>query len=876
MSFGNITQNTLKPPVRERQGYVKSSSVLTATAKSEQTLSQMTPGKVFTGEILSVSKDKVMLKLDNGQTVQAAASSDVKLVEGQKIAFMVKSNNGKQLAIKPMAEVPVNNSSILKALQDAGVSVNAKNTELVQFLMSEQLPIDRETITKFLRQMKMYPEVSAKTLVDLQKMGQPVTAENIAKLEGYQNHQYQLAGEIIATASEITEFIADGVKEEGNLGLKAFSEMIDMIFPKEIQDNILEDTFKGNLGGKDILKNTYSEMPVLYENLKSETMISGAKEGLTPIQQQALDNIDFVTGRYEGQEQEINHILEGMKILNDEAESILADLKQSMESPMPKAGRGDVMSRLMAAFEMYETAEKSMVKAKQVLGGEEYQLPSLERGNNGSGLDNKAVFADNALKGVLDEGARSVLAQKIYKITGDISQYFQVRAGEMSPEEFVCKVNDMLPKEVSIATSTEGVYPENMQKTDLFSGMAQESQLTENAGKSMELQSNLKEAFLQGNSGDAIALQGNLKEGVLQGNIGETVALRGNLKGGILPGNVSEIVTLQNLKEGMAQGHISGNAETRVVPENGLSQESITKSGEFMGTEKPISVPEQSPKQEMLFEVNKEAVLQETEKSSDNIFKMQGEISSKAAENQGNVQENTYKQQLPTDNTTRLLNEAMLEKMPEIKDLLQSEEFKEVLQKAVESKLLINPEEVTKEKIKSYYEKLDTQMEKLHKMVTELGSAESNVLKNTSSIRQNVDYMNQLNQLYSYVQIPLKLSGQNANSELYVMKKRKRNRENQEAFTALLHLDMEKMGSIDIYITMEQKKVAARFYLEKMSTAMFLEEHHQPLVEKLKEKGFQVTAEFEKKPEDKNMVQEFTEGQVKDTFSNKYSFDIRT
>ena len=72
-------------------------------------------------------------------------------------------------------------------------------------------------------------------------------------------------------------------------------------------------------------------------------------------------------------------------------------------------------------------------------------------------------------------------------------------------------------------------------------------------------------------------------------------------------------------------------------------------------------------------------------------------------------------------------------------------------------------------------------------------------MKNTAAIRQNVDYMNQLNQLYSYVQLPMKLTTQNAHSELYVMTRKKRLGEKGGAFTALLHLDMEVLGSMDIY-----------------------------------------------------------------------------
>ena len=86
---------------------------------------------------------------------------------------------------------------------------------------------------------------------------------------------------------------------------------------------------------------------------------------------------------------------------------------------------------------------------------------------------------------------------------------------------------------------------------------------------------------------------------------------------------------------------------------------------------------------------------------------------------------------------------------------------------------------------------------------------------------------------------------------------------------------MDRLGGMDVYITMKGKKVAARFYLEHEGVAMFLKEHSEPLSEILKEKGFDFTAEFEKKPENTNLVEEFTSQNVENPLESKYSFDIR-
>lgn len=876
MGLGNITHNTISNHAGNQNVYTNDISGTNGgnSAKTGgSSLQELTPGKVFTGEVVSVNKEKVVLKLDNGQTIQASANSDIKLTEGQKVAFMVKSNNGKQLAIKPMFDVAVNNSSVLKALENAGIPVNAKNAELINRLMQEQMPIDKDTVIRFLRQMNLNPEVGVKTLVDLQKMGQPATTENIARFEGYQNHQYQLATEIVTTATEMAEFIAESANLEGLEGLEPFTKMIDTIFPKGEEAAKFYQQLSENVSRDGAAKINIQSGPVLYDNLKSETMLQGANQGLTELQRQALENLEVVTGRFQGQEVEIEHILQGMKVLNDEAERILSEVKDTMTKGNTAQVKGDVMTRLLAAFEMYETAEKSMEKAKTVLGGEEYQLLSEEAQGNGKGGNPLEAIPKDLLKGILDETGRNVLAQKVYKITGDIGQYFQVRSGEMSPEELVRMVNDMIPKEISL---TEGAVQEVtgqqvQQKMGDSGNVSQQMSgqtIQQEAGSTGTVSWQVTEQALQQESGAPGAVTQNTGDKLLQQEMGST-------------GTVSWQVTEQALqRESSAPEAVTQNTGDKLLQQEmgsqGTTPQQVTEQVQQQGT----------TNQRVAFQ-------QVTEQAHQPGTANPGTASQQAAEqthqqgaatNQNTLKESNSQKQAEyvfvkrTDNNagTRMVNEALLTKVPELKELLQSDEFKEVVRTAVENKLLLNPEKLTKENIREYYEKLNSQMEKLNEIVTEMGKQDSGISKNTTSLRQNVDYMNQLNQLYSYVQLPLKLASQNANSELYVMTNKKKSREKNDSFTALLHLDMEKLGSIDVYITMEQKKVAARFYLEKDSTAAFLKENHQPFVKRLQEKGFQITAEFEKKPAEKNMVEEFTDGKVKDTFANQYSFDIRT
>lgn len=674
MDFGKIGNN--------HGAYRSEASIAdtnTAGKMAGNGLKELTPGKVFAGEVVSVGKDKVLLRLDNGQTIQAGVNGNVQLSEGQRLAFLVKSNTGKQLAIKPMFDVGIQNSSVLKALENAGIPVNSKSVELINLLMKEQMPIDKETITKFLRQMTLNPDTDVKTLVQLQKMGLPITEENIARFESYQNHEYRLSNEVTNVAADISRLIGENLTEQKN-PLDVFGKIADIICTEQesienvradLRENLLEAVSEGKQ------TSSFQDGPVLYENLKSETLMHNNAENLTSIQKQALENIEAVTERFQGQESEIDHIVESLKSLNEEAQGVIRALEEKTRTETQSPQKQDMMTKLLAAFEMYETAEKSMKAAKTVMNTGEYDLPEQKQASGQNASDGKASLPETGLLGELDESGRIALAQKIQKAGGDVVLSLQIRNGEIKPEELVRTVRQLV----------------------------------------------------------------------------------------------------QEVQQEMQQMGTSGQLK---------------------------------------------------------------------------------------------------EKYTAVSELLQSREFQTVLKSTIEEQLLLKPEQLNKEKVKEYYEKLSQKMNQFTELINQLGKEDTSAMKNTTAVRQNVDYMNQLNQLYSYIQLPVKLATQNAHSELYVLTKKKRLGENGGAFTALLHLDMEVLGSMDVYITMEKKKVSARFYLQREDIARFLEENSEPLKKKLEEKGFLVKAEFEKKPEEKDMVEELAGGQSEEHIMNKYSFDIRT
>lgn len=123
------------------------------------------------------------------------------------------------------------------------------------------------------------------------------------------------------------------------------------------------------------------------------------------------------------------------------------------------------------------------------------------------------------------------------------------------------------------------------------------------------------------------------------------------------------------------------------------------------------------------------------------------------------------------------------------------------------------------------------------------GKAETPVARSLQNINQNVDFLNQLNHMFTYVQLPLKMAGDAAHGDLYVYTNKKNLAKKDGNVSALLHLDMPHLGTLDVYVAMQNGRVSTKFYLQEESMIDFLEEHMPILTERLEKRGYQTNAE---------------------------------
>ena len=149
------------------------------------------------------------------------------------------------------------------------------------------------------------------------------------------------------------------------------------------------------------------------------------------------------------------------------------------------------------------------------------------------------------------------------------------------------------------------------------------------------------------------------------------------------------------------------------------------------------------------------------------------------------------------------------------------------------------------------------------------------LFKSVRNIRENVDFMNQLNQMYSYVQLPMKLRGENAHGDLYVYTNKKNLAKKDGNVSAFLHLDMEHLGMVDVYVAMERGRINTNFYLADEKSLDLLEQNIDTLTKRLTEKGYQADAKLMLKEESGNVMEEIIRADKNISVISELSFDVR-
>lgn len=212
----------------------------------------------------------------------------------------------------------------------------------------------------------------------------------------------------------------------------------------------------------------------------------------------------------------------------------------------------------------------------------------------------------------------------------------------------------------------------------------------------------------------------------------------------------------------------------------------------------------------------------------------------------------------------------------ELGEFLESRQYHKLLKSQIQSQWFVRPEQLTSGKeMEEFYKKLWGQTRQLESILQASGQESSAAGKTTQGIKENIDFMNQINQMFTYVQLPLMMSGKTAHSDLYVFTKKKNLREQEGRVRALLHLDMEVLGSLDVYLELDGERLDTQFKVADEQLEELFVNHMDMLKQRLTEKGYQFRFSVEVTQKQVNFVDDFLAKDHGNTPMQRFAFDVR-
>ena len=218
-----------------------------------------------------------------------------------------------------------------------------------------------------------------------------------------------------------------------------------------------------------------------------------------------------------------------------------------------------------------------------------------------------------------------------------------------------------------------------------------------------------------------------------------------------------------------------------------------------------------------------------------------------------------------------------------IQELFSSHVFENILGKFLQSSWTLTPEKLKKNgEISSFYDKMKTQLKQFEGLIqTALSGEDSdNMGRSAHNMESNIEFMKTLSETFSYLQMPLKLQNQDAHADLYVYTQKEKLKHNPENVHVLLHLSLEHIGDIDIYLDKNKNDINAKFSLEDLPSIDLIKTNSSILKDALGSQGYscQVNVTQAGAGDVKNTVDEFIDAKINTSATadmKRFSFDIR-
>lgn len=216
-----------------------------------------------------------------------------------------------------------------------------------------------------------------------------------------------------------------------------------------------------------------------------------------------------------------------------------------------------------------------------------------------------------------------------------------------------------------------------------------------------------------------------------------------------------------------------------------------------------------------------------------------------------------------------------------VQGLLGSHVFENILGKFLQSSWTLTPDKLKKEgEVNSFYDKMKTQLKQFEGLIqTALSGEDSdNMGRSAHDMESNIEFMKTLSETFSYLQMPLKLQNQDAHADLYVYTQKEKLKHNPENVHVLLHLTLEHLGDIDIYLDKKKNDINAKFSLEDLPSIDLIRTNSDILKSALNGQGYSCQVDVSQAGAGTSTVNEFVDAKINTSATadmKRFSFDIR-
>ncbi|MBP5198081.1 MAG: flagellar hook-length control protein FliK [Lachnospiraceae bacterium] len=406
-----------------------------------------------------------------------------------------------------------------------------------------------------------------------------------------------------------------------------------------------------------------------------------------------------------------------------------------------------------------------------------------------------------------------------------------------------------------------------------------EFKMEEGVGKTFDNLSKVYESMVEsGDDNGAVKLLNDLQNLYdsfkASGASGETLATNSDptLQSGVLTGKES------------ANGEvaINGSANNGVVN----SEATVNTSGKELVPDAETKLNEELLKNFSATEISvqgKEAVNSQAESlSADLKAQTLGETPEKALNAEGKPSLNFDPAQ---NKDVNILNssESLFKEIPD-------KEISSALFEKLKTMVHLNEKELaSKEEVRDHFLKVSKMGDELGKLIDNIAVSEKTaaLIKETvnglNNLSENLEFINQFNNLYTFMQMPFKSLDGREDGDLYIYANKRNLAESEGTITAFLHLSTNNMGPVDVYVALHGENISTNFYVENDRILDFLEANMDLLNKRLTEKGYNLEVSASLSKDMKNdaglpgIKTDPASGEGGGSVSyGEYSFDVRT